>query len=103
MLETTVVHGASPAIQTVVDPSVLDMVLDCYKPHCRYLHSATVEPGRNGVVVAGRGEFAISESCYIADTGHFNAVEFNICYNQIAYITLAHSVLHGWLDAMASW
>ncbi|AOY79796.2 hypothetical protein BJP36_07510 [Moorena producens JHB] len=38
-----------------------------------------------------RGEFSISESCYIDDTGHFNAVEFNICYNQLFYVALAQA------------
>jgi hypothetical protein len=82
---------------------VLDMVLDCYKPRCRYLQTVVATPGGNGVLVEGRGEFGIPESCYIADTGHFNAVEFNICYNQIAYTTLAHCVAHRWLDAMSGW
>jgi hypothetical protein len=35
------------------------------------------------------GRFSIPESCYIADTGHFNAVEFNICFNQLAYTIVA--------------
>ena len=39
-----------------------------------------------------RGCFSISQSCYINDTGHFNAVEFNICYNQLMYTALAHGV-----------
>lgn len=68
--------------------SVLDDVLSPYKPGCRYLRTATVGYGPSGVVEAS-GEFCIPESCYIADTGHFNAVEFNICYNQIAYVMFA--------------
>ena len=49
------------------------------------------------------GEFNIEESCYIDDTGHFNAVELLICYNQLMYSSLAiaidqqlHSSLAGW-------
>ncbi len=38
-----------------------------------------------------KGLFSISESCYIDDTGHFNAVEFNICYNQLIYVAIAHA------------
>ncbi|NET17718.1 MAG: hypothetical protein F6K08_35290 [Okeania sp. SIO1H6] len=35
------------------------------------------------------GQFSIGESCYIDDTGHLNAVEFNICYNQLLYVAIA--------------
>ncbi|NET10227.1 MAG: hypothetical protein F6K16_37115 [Symploca sp. SIO2B6] len=38
-----------------------------------------------------KGEFSIGESCYIDSTGHFNAVEFNICYNQLFYVAIAHA------------
>lgn len=38
-----------------------------------------------------KGEFSITESCYIKSTGHFNAVEFNICYNQLFYVAIAHA------------
>jgi hypothetical protein len=36
--------------------------------------------------IRGRAELSIPESCYIDDTGHFNAVEFVLCFNQLAYI-----------------
>lgn len=48
----------------------------------------TFNEDKNYVV---KGQFSISESCYIDETGHFNAVEFNICYNQLTYIALAHA------------
>ncbi len=38
-----------------------------------------------------QGQFSIHESCYIDDTGHFNAVEFNLCYNQLFYVAIAHA------------
>jgi hypothetical protein len=60
---------------------------------CKSKDPHTVESVINhdtGYVV--RGRFSITESCYIDDTGHFNAAEFNICYNQLVYVTLAHSV-----------
>lgn len=41
-----------------------------------------------------RGQFSIDDSCYIANTGHFNAVEFNICANQLAYATCAFAMQH---------
>lgn len=53
-----------------------------------------------GGAVRGRARFSISTSCYIDDTGHFNAVEFNICYNQIAYVFLAHCARRKLLTGM---
>jgi FcoT-like thioesterase domain len=38
------------------------------------------------------GTFSIGNSCYIEDTGHFNAVEFNICFNQLAYVAFAKCI-----------
>ena len=63
-----------------------------YRPNARYLKSAQItqacdsdKPAKGVPVVTASGRFSIPESCYIDDTGHFNAVEFNICYNQLAY------------------
>jgi hypothetical protein len=83
------------------DPELLAKVLQVYKPHCRYLKSASVSV-RNGRCVA-RGEFAIDIPCYIDDTGHFNAVEFNICYNQLAYFAVAKVVKEQALPAFEGW
>jgi hypothetical protein len=41
------------------------------------------------------GTFRIPHSCYIRDTGHFNAVEFLICFNQLAYSTFGHMFASG--------
>jgi hypothetical protein len=54
-------------------------------------------------LVGGRCEFVIPESCYIDDTGHFNSVEFNICYNQMFYYLAAKSVQEGLLPVFAGW
>jgi hypothetical protein len=83
------------------DPSLLADVLRPYKPHCRYLTSATIS-ARHGLASA-RGEFVIPTSCYIDDTGHFNSVEFNICYNQLVYYLLAKSIKERAVPALASW
>jgi len=48
-------------------------------------------------------EFAIPESCYIDDTGNFNSVEFNICYNQMLYYAVAKSVREKVLEPFARW
>jgi hypothetical protein len=44
------------------------------------------------VTVRGLADLAIGESCYIDDTGHLNAVEVNISYNQMLYYAVAKSV-----------
>jgi hypothetical protein len=68
-------------------------ILRPYRPNARYLKSAQITQVRDaegqakGVpILTAVGRFSIPQSCYIDDTGHFNAVEFNICYNQLAYV-----------------
>jgi hypothetical protein len=93
-------------MQTPIAPALLAEVLSPYKPHCRYLLRAWTESddgetpwsaadGWSGPapVARYRGEFGITESCYIDETGHFNAVEFNICFNQFYYVTVAQAVV----------
>ena len=53
-------------------------------------------------LMTGAGRFAIPESCYIDDTGHFNAVEFNICYNQLAYVMFGKCIELGMLQKLNS-
>lgn len=81
----------------VVHDDFLAKVLKPYREHCYYLKSANFqhqeEKGVQGLTM--NGQFAIGESCYIDDTGHFNAVEYNICFNQIAYLHLAHCIENG--------
>lgn len=87
-----------------VAPAFIDRVLTPYRLHCQYLKRAFVEfdGPRDWPTMTMRGEFAIAESCYIDDTGHFNAVEFNICYNQLAYVHLAYCIEHKLLPALAT-
>ena len=77
-------------------------ILSPYKAHARYLKSASITGFRdkasgddNSALVAATGQFSIPESCYIEDTGHFNAVEFNICFNQLAYVMFGKCVAEG--------
>jgi FcoT-like thioesterase domain len=86
------------------DVTLMARVLRPYKPNCRYLLKADVtrcpdEPER----VVARCELSIPESCYIDDTGHFNSVEFNICYNQMVYYAIAKTVQNGLLPSLAGW
>lgn len=82
-----------------VDQALLQKILIPYKDHCKYLKRASVEVDTRGEPLAGaehlvriHGDFEIPESCYIASTGHFNSVEFNICYNQLVYVLLGYCV-----------
>ncbi len=89
------------------DKVLLDRVLAVYKPNCRYLYDTSVtaegDPQDKGGRIRLRGDFHIPESCYIADTGHFNAVEFNICFNQMIYFIMAKSLKERVLRAFDSW
>jgi len=58
---------------------------------------------RDEAIWYATGDFCIPESCYIVDTGHFNAVEFNICYNQIFYIMTAYLIQHRLMEIMQDW
>ncbi|MBM3977165.1 MAG: hypothetical protein FJ299_09260 [Planctomycetes bacterium] len=91
------VRSADPAR---VESALLSRVLAPYRPNCRYLRAATVH-GRDGLAWA-EGEFAIPESCYIDDTGHFNSVEFNLCYNQLVYVLMAQCVVSRYVPALNS-
>ncbi|HJP80525.1 MAG TPA: FcoT family thioesterase [Pseudonocardiaceae bacterium] len=84
-----------------VDEELLARVLRAYKPNCRYLTDMTIddEDGQ----VRGFAEFAIGESCYIEDTGHLNAVEVNIAYNQMLYYLIATSVRERLIPVFADW
>ncbi|MGQ4360537.1 (2E)-enoyl-ACP glycyltransferase [Streptomyces sp. SAS_272] len=101
MIARAAVRPDAPAREFGRDDELLERVLRPYKAHCKYLEAASVS-SRSGRVTA-RGEFSIPESCYIDDTGHLNAVEVNISYNQMMYYAIAKSVQEGLLADFASW
>jgi hypothetical protein len=82
-----------------ISPAFVADILSPYKAHARYLKTAEIASFREkssddkgkGALAKGVGRFAILESCYIDNTGHFNAVEFNICFNQLAYVMFANA------------
>lgn len=88
------------------DQELMRKVLSVYFPNTRYLLNEHVkqcgDPSKSGKLVY-KCEFSIPESCYINDTGHFNSVEFNICYNQMMYYGIAKSVKHGFMDIFRDW
>ncbi len=84
------------------DRELLSLVLRPYRVHCQYLRTAVLEVAPNQMPTVS-GDFEIGESCYIDDTGHFNSVEFNICYNQLIYYLIAKSVQEDLLPALQGW
>ncbi|HVI45039.1 MAG TPA: FcoT family thioesterase [Chitinophaga sp.] len=89
----------------IIEGSFLNRILIPYRDHCRYLKEAffLYEPERGAEGLTLTGNCAIDESCYIDDTGHFNAVEFNICYNQMAYTFLGHTIRYGLIPELAAY
>lgn len=87
----------------IVNTSFLARVLTPYREHCCYLKSASFqqqeELGIKGLIM--HGQFAIDDSCYIDDTGHFNAVEYNICFNQMTYLYFAHAIKNRLIPELA--
>ena len=94
-------HGELTAHE--IAPDFLARMLRPYQPTGTvYLRSATVRdtclsnpapPTR--ALFSTSGVFSIGSSCYIQATGHFNAVEFLICYNQLAYSTFGYLIQSG--------
>lgn len=100
--------NTAPQIPMPMDISdaFIAKILQPYKQNAKYLKSARIldfqepaagEPtgGAGNKLVTIEGSFCIPESCYIDDTGHFNAVEFNICYNQLAYVLFGKCIQSG--------
>ena len=94
-------HVPPAAVWHPDDAALRTQVLRPYRDSARYLKSAEVHASAGEVAVIG--EFSIGQSCYIDDTGHFNAVEFNICYNQAAYYLFAKAVQERLVDSFAPW
>ena len=90
-----------------VSKDLIGIVLAPYKPDWQYLKQAffyyPAQESPGGDLGFIKGDFAIPESCYIDDTGHFNSVEFNICYNQIFYVLIAYLVQQQLLPEMKDW
>jgi hypothetical protein len=105
---------SSTTEKSAIDQAFLDQVLLPYKADCRYLKQARILPlDQSELAERSRlhepalwriqGDFTIPASCYIDDTGHFNSVEFNICYNQLFYTLIAHLVQQNLIDVMRDW
>lgn len=101
------VIGQSQNVQYPTDPELLARVMQPYQSKgCVYLKEALIEvasPSAEGCGVSADCRFEIPESCYIDDTGHFNSVEFNICFNQMAYYLLAKAVKDKLVLPFSAW
>lgn len=85
-----------------VDSELLDRTTLPYRSKgAIYLQSATVTKLDSGLEV--EGNHRIVESAYIDDTGHFNAAEFIISYNQMVYVGLATAIRDQIIPALAGW
>lgn len=84
------------------DPELLSGVLRPYVgPKTTYLKSATVSVSDD--LASAEGRFSIPFPCYIDDTGHLNAVEVIICFNQLMYYLIAKSVQEQAVPAFDAW
>jgi hypothetical protein len=98
-----------PTRSIEVPDDLVQSILTPYRTECQYLKKLWIdrhdEPDAAstavGGAIVGRGQFSIPESFYIADTGHFNAVEFTLCFNQIGYAFLAYCFDHKLLPSIS--
>ncbi|WP_312870979.1 (2E)-enoyl-ACP glycyltransferase [Streptomyces lonarensis] len=97
-----VTGGAAGVGEWETDHGLLEQVLRPYKRRCLYVESAQVEVEAQGALTV-RSRLSIPESWYIDDTGHLNAVEVNICYNQMMYFLVAKAVKEDLHPALAEW
>lgn len=97
------VEATAEAVRMGPEDAVFRRAMDPYRARgAIYLTAARVSRGDEGGLRAA-GEFRIDSSSYIDDTGHFNAAEFVICYNQLMYVSLAASVQRGLLPQLSGW
>lgn len=87
--------------EIIIDSEFSRQVLKPYRKHTTYLKKTVCHWNKDKNYPTMKGDFQINESCYIDDTGHFNAVEFNICYNQLGYTYLGHCIKEGILPELS--
>lgn len=96
-------YNAAESAGTVpIAEDLLARVLEPYSyKGCRYLLDAGYTATEDSVFA--QGNFSIGESAYIRSTGHFNAVELLLCFNQLAYSAFAPAVINGEIAALRGW
>ncbi|OMC29573.1 hypothetical protein A5740_17615 [Mycobacterium sp. GA-1841] len=85
-----------------IPEELLVKVLEPYSyKRCRYLLDAEYEASETSVFALGN--FSIKEPAYIRDTGHFNAAEWVLCFNQLAYSAFAPAILNEQIPEFRGW
>lgn len=85
-----------------ISEELLARVLEPYSyKGCRYLLDARYRATEDSLIA--EGAFSIGDSVYIRSTGHFNAVELILCFNQLAYSAFAPAILHEEIAVLRGW
>jgi hypothetical protein len=85
-----------------IEENLLVRVLEPYAyKGCRYLQDASYKATPDAVLAYGN--FSINEPAYIRSTGHFNAVELIMCFNQLAYSAFAPAILNEEIPVLRGW
>lgn len=93
---------AAPTDAVPIAENLLARVLEPYAyKGCRYLLDAESQADADSVLA--QGNFTIAESAYIRSTGHFNAVELVLCFNQLAYSAFAPAIANDVIPAFRGW
>lgn len=103
---THVAHaGPGPSENAPMAPIEEDLLHRVLEPYsykgCRYLIDAEYHATPDSV--RAQGNFSISEPAYIRATGHFNAVELVLCFNQLAYSAFAPAILNEEIPVLRGW
>ena len=101
-LTTAAQTGVESADTISIAEDLLIRVLEPYSyKGCRYLIDAEYRATADSV--RAHGNFCIAESAYIRSTGHFNAVELIMCFNQLAYAAFAPAILNEEIPVFRGW
>ena len=88
-----------------INQKLLDRFLEPYPEHEKYLKQAQFQyPAfQNGRGWSIEAELKIPNFFYMVDKGHLNAIEFNICYNQLYYLAIAYLIENNLLECLPNW
>lgn len=90
---------------SVLSPIAEDLLVKVLDPYTfkdsRYLLNARYKATETSVLAYG--SFRIDESSYIRGTGHFNAAEMLICFNQLAYSAFAPAIVNEEIPELRGW
>ena len=106
MIGAGLISSAQAEVQSAdtvaIAEDLLSRVLEPYSyKGCRYLIDAECKSTADSILTYGN--FGIEESAYIRGTGHFNAVELVLCFNQLAYSAYAQCVVNDDISALWGW